>query len=185
MTKMRWLLVVCAFLCVAVSAHAQGGWIALFSDANGLDCDLHDNTPGLCTYYVLHIGTPGATASQFAAPRPSCHMGAYLSDTAVFPVTIGNSQTGVAIGYGACFASPIHILSISFFCQGLTPECCFYDVVPDPNVPSGQIEVVDCNENLSYGLGGTSPVNPNEWCCCMCTPVEDSTWGRVKSLYGN
>ena len=79
-------------------------------------------------------------------------LGLYLSDTAVFPVTIGSSQTGVAIGYGACLAAPIHILSINVFCQGLTPPCCYYSVLPDPQTLSGQIEVVDCANNLLVGF---------------------------------
>lgn len=179
------LLLVFALMFAAVSAQAQGGTIMVFSDTNGLDCDFHDNAPGLCPFYVLHFAMPGATASQFAAPKPSCYLATYLSDTSVFAVTIGNSQSGVAIGYGACLPAPVHILTINYFCQGLTQECCFYDVVADPATPSGQIEVVDCSENLLIGWGGTSVINPAPWCCCRCTPTEDSTWGKVKSLYSD
>ena len=178
--------VLCVFLITVVcvtSAPAQPGWIGIFSDPEGLDCDLFDNIPGLCKYYVFHHGTPGATASQFAAPMPSCMLAVYLSDTAIFPVTIGSSQTGVAIGYGTCLASPIHILSINVFCQALTPACCYYEVVPDPAVPSGRVEVVDCTNTLLEGWGMQSIVNPDHSCCCNCTPVEESTWGKVKSLY--
>ncbi|UCH82912.1 MAG: hypothetical protein JSW50_10595 [Candidatus Latescibacterota bacterium] len=168
------------------AASAQSGYIGLFSDPQGIDCDLFDNVAGLCTYYVFHQATPGAIASQFSAPLPGCMVAAiWLSDTAVFPVTIGNSQNGVAIGYGSCLAAPIHILSINIFCQGLTPTCCAYPVLPDPAVPSGQIEVVDCDNNLLVGLGSYASVNPDHSCCCYCTPVDDSTWGEIKSLYGD
>jgi hypothetical protein len=167
----------------AGAALAQPGVIGLFSDPQGIDCDLFDTLPGLCTYYVFHHSTPGATASQFSAPLPACMLVTHLSDTAVFPVTIGNSQFGVAIGYGTCLTAPIHILSINVFCQGLTPACCYYSVLPDPAVMSGQIEVVDCSNNLLHGMGYRASVNPDQSCCCNCTPVEESTWGKVKSLY--
>jgi len=179
-------IVLLLFLIVAISAGAalaQAGFIGLFSDLQGIDCDLFDNAPGLCTYYVFHQATPGAIASQFSAPMPGCMAALYLSDTAVFPVTIGNSQIGVAIGYGVCLAAPIHILSINLFCQGLTPTCCPYPVLPDPAVPSGQIEVVDCSNNLLVASGSQAMVNPDHSCCCFCTAVEKSTWGKVKSLY--
>ncbi len=183
--RTTWLFLALTILCAASTVQAQGGTLMLFSDPSGLDCDLHDDAPGLCTYYVVHMGTAGATASQFAAPKPACHMGIFLSDTGQYAVTIGSSQTGTAIGYGACLSSPIHILTINFFCQGLTGECCMYSIVPDPNIASGQIEVVDCSETLVYGSGGTSAVNPTVSCCCQCTPAKESTWGKVKSLYVN
>jgi hypothetical protein len=181
---MKTFLVVLLILALgAGAALAQAGGIGLYSDPQGIDCDLFDTVPGLCTYYVFHQMTPGAIASQFSAPLPGCMLATYLSDTAVFPVTIGSSQTGVAIGYGACIAAPIHILSINVFCQGLTSACCYYPVLPDPQTLSGQIEVVDCANNLLIGWGGQAVVNPDHSCCCNCTPVEESTWGKVKSLY--
>jgi hypothetical protein len=162
---------------------AQGGFIGLFGDPGGTDCNLWDNVPGLCSYYAVHVAHAGASACQFAAPAPGCYLGLWLSDTAMFPVTIGNSQTGVAIGYGACLAAPVAVLAINYFCQALTPPCCVYRVQPDPNVPSGQIEMVDCN-NLLWPAGDLcAVVNPTADCPCWATPTEESTWGRVKSLY--
>jgi hypothetical protein len=184
MTVTKTLAAVCVLLLLAVSTvFAQGGVIMVFSDMQGVNCDLFDRAPGLCAYYVVHVATAGATASQWAAPQPACFMATYLSDTPWWPVVIGNSQTGISIGYGACLASPIHILTINFFCQGLTDDCCLYDVVPDPAAPQGEILVVDCGGNLTYGHGGTSVINPNGSCCCNCTPAYQSTWGKVKSLY--
>ncbi|MFQ5510295.1 MAG: hypothetical protein ACE5EO_00445, partial [Candidatus Krumholzibacteriia bacterium] len=93
-----------------------------------------------------------------------------------------NSQTGVAVGYGQCVAAPIHNLTINYFASGSTPPCCAFTVDADPALPSGQIEVVDCSNNLLIGVGFVSTVNGNANCLCI-DPVEDSTWGRVKSLY--
>jgi hypothetical protein len=137
----------------------------------------------LCTYFIVHVWTPGATASQFSAPMPPCMGAIWLSDTAVYPVTIGNSQTGVAIGYGACIPGPNHILSINYFCQGLAGPCCYYYVQEDPNVPSGEIEIVDCTSALwlqtarDCGIINAGPL-------CNCNIATDpATWGKVKALY--
>ncbi|MFQ5511089.1 MAG: hypothetical protein ACE5EO_04505, partial [Candidatus Krumholzibacteriia bacterium] len=163
----------------------NAGVIGLFADPAGADCNLQDAAPGLLPVYVVHTLTPGATASQFAAPIPACWTGAvYLSDTGVWPIAIGNSQTGVAIGYGTCLASPIHILTINYFVQGGGALCCPYDVLPDPRAPSGQIEVVDCSNLLGIGTGREAVINPSGGCLCgTALPVEETTWGRVKAIY--
>lgn len=177
------LLLTLVLMLAASMAFAQGGSIGVFSDAAGSSCNLTDAAPGLLSFYVVHVLTPGATASQFAAPMPSCMLGAtFLSDTAIFPVTIGGSQGGVAIGYGACLAAPIHCLTINFFGGGATLPCCYYSVIADPNVPSGNIEVVDCTETLVYATGGVGIINPNGTCQCD-VPAQDTTWGKVKSIF--
>jgi len=176
------LLLTLVLVCSATVAFGQAGTIGLYADPAGADCHIPDVVAGLGTVYVVHTNTAGATASQFAAPLPSCYIGVYLSDTAIFPVTIGSSQTGVAIGYGACYGSPIDILHISLFNQALTGPCCAWSVVPDPNVVSGQIEVVDCVNALLFGNGFTSYINGNDNCPCTVA-TEETTWGAVKSIY--
>ena len=176
-------LLTIAMLCVASLAFAQGGSIGIFGDIGGTDCNVYDLAPGLLSVYVVHVNTAGATASQFAAPTPACMAGAtYLSDSSPFAVVIGSSQTGVAIGYGGCFASPIHLLTIQYFGSGLTSPCCYFEVVADPLIASGQIEVVDCAENLIFATGGVGIVNPDGTCLCD-VPTQDTTWGKVKTLF--
>jgi hypothetical protein len=159
------------------------GVITLSDTPDGGGCEVFDNAPGLLSIYVVHVFSSGATACQFWAPMPSCMTGAvWLSDTAQFPVVIGNSQTGVAVGYGACVQSPNLVLTINYFAVGTTQNCCYYEVQPDPHVPSGQIEVVDCASNLVFAPGGGIIVNPDQSCYCAIR-VEETTWGRVKSIY--
>ena len=178
----RLLLLGSCLLMVATSAFAQGGRITLSSDTNGAYCGI-DDVPGLLPVYVVHQLIAGATASQFAAPTPGCFAAPYLSDTALYPVTIGNSQTGVSIGYGACVAGPIHVLTMNFFGQGLTGSCCFYNVVADPAASSGQIEVVDCGGSLVLANGGFGIINAGPQCECLTPATEASTWGKVKETY--
>jgi hypothetical protein len=101
---------------------------------------------------------------------------------AIYPVTIGNSQSGVAIGYGACVPSPNHILTIQYFGSGLTGPCCLYKVYPDPFIPSAQIEVVDCANNILFATGGAALINPDATCTCYVA-AEETTWGKMKAIF--
>jgi hypothetical protein len=164
-------------------AITPGGAIDLYRDNAGMLELIIDASPALLPIYVVHTMEPfgGAAACQFSAPKPACFTGMYLSDTNPFPVTIGNSQTGVSIGYGSCRQYPIHVLTMSFFGQGTT-SCCFYPVLPDPNEPSGQVVAVDCSQQLVPVKGGATVINYTSG--CYSVPAEETSWGRVKSLYG-
>jgi hypothetical protein len=183
-------LLLTAFVIAASASLAlaqMGGGIGLNSDTQGIDCNLFDVAPGLVTIYAVHEALPGsitaATASQFAATNPACLLATYLSDTAVFPVTIGNSQSGVAIGYGQCLALPLTVLWINYFAAGATPPCCEHTVTADPSAPSGQVEVVDCAGILLTAVGLCAIWNPDPTCPCEATPVEETTWGHIKAVY--
>jgi hypothetical protein len=160
-----------------------GGSIGIYMDFTGTECNLSDATAGMTTYRVVHVTDFGMTACAYWAPKPSCFTATYLSDTNVFPVTIGNSQDGVSIGYGSCRPGPIHVQSIVYFTQGTTPQCCLYPILGIPT--SGKVEAVDCANHLITAYGVTSVINPNGACTCGSVRVEESTWGRVKSLYSD
>ncbi len=186
----------------AAPAHGQAGTVGIFGDSQGTDpCGLYDVGAGLAVYYIVHIYTSGAVGVEYSAPAPWCLKGQYLSDTNAFPVTIGNSQTGVSVGYGSCRASPILVQAIQFFVHGLTPNCCCYDVRAHP--VNGGPNVVDCADNLLIAAGGRGIINSNLNCSCWAcmsaacaeafrsqqggciqpVPVEETSWGRVKSIY--
>lgn len=154
-------------------------------DMFGNDRFISDNAPGLITIHFILVDAIGieAMACQFAAPKPSCFDAEFVSDTGVFPVTLGDSQTGVSIGFGQCLQVPIHVLSANYFGQGLTDECCYYWVQPHPDGTSGRVELVNCTPALLYGDGGAAIINPNVNQCIGDNPVESTTWGKVKSLY--
>lgn len=183
-SAMRLLTLALVVMLAAVgSAHGQAGAIILSSNDSGTECNLQDKSAGMCSYFVVHVSTIGALASSFSAPAPPCFSGTWLSDTAMFGVTLGDSQNGVSVGYGSCLSSPIHVLTVNFVCQGLTENCCSYKVHPHPDVISGEIEVVDCSMNTLFAIGGRAVVNPTTGCECG-PPTQDSTWGKVKTLYG-
>ncbi len=167
------------------TALSQGGSVGIYANASGTDCNLPDVTRGLTTYYVVHTISDAATGCGYWAPKPACFTATWLSDTNPFPVTIGNSQTGVSIGYGSCRYGSVLVQTLSFFTNGTTPNCCFYPVRGIPT--SGEVEVVDCLFNLRFGQGVMSVVNATPGCPCtgINVKVEDSTWGRVKALYSD
>ena len=158
----RSLLIALCFVFCAGMAFAQAGSIGVFSDVGGTDCNLSDVAPVLCSYYVVHTNHAGATQVKFMAPAPPCLLASWLIDDPVFPDRMGTSQTGIVIGYGGpCYPSPTHVLTMNYYCQALTPQCCEYRVLPHPAAPSGQIEVWDCAYNILFATGSCAVVNPN------------------------
>ncbi len=162
-------------------AIGQAGSIGLFADIGGTDCNLLDTSSGLVSYHVVHLDIPGAMACQFSAPQPGCFIATWLSDTQNFAVTIGDSQFGVSVAYGQCLSSPIHVLSINFFTQGLTSKCCGFPLLPDPNTRSGDVEAVDCSNDLLVARGLYGRVNRDG--SCPCDQDIEATWGGVKAVY--
>ena len=161
-----------------------GGSIGVYADPIGLNPCVEDIT-GIVTLHVVHTNTVGAKASQFSAPIPICWTGAvWLSDTPNYDIWVGNSQNGIAIAYGGCVPTPNHILTISVLALGLTSvDCCAYTVLPDPNAASGQIDVVNCADELVFGNGFTSFVSVPPCNCAPSVRTEHTTWGAIKSIY--
>ena len=138
------------------------------SDGGGFELSIH----------VVHSFATDVAGSEFAAPLPPCAGGwFYVSDEQIWPVTVGNSQSGVSVAYGACLSSPVHVLTINVFVLGRAPECCYYPVLPHPQ--TGQVRVMDCNGD--WLIGGTTPTFINDSGMCG-TPVEGNTWGKIKAL---
>jgi hypothetical protein len=159
------------------------GAIGVFGDADAASCNITD-TGGMIQVHVLHLFHGGAVASQFRLDISGVGW-TYLSDTWDFPLAIGQSVNGVAIAYGACLPAPTHLGVISFL-STVAPACRYVQIVPDPMVPSGQIEAVDCAETKVFAQGLIAVVNPDAYCDCNAAagvPVQETTWGRIKSMY--
>jgi hypothetical protein len=180
------LLPIFVLMFCAGTVFAQQGSIGIFSDVVGVDCNLLDVGMGLGAYNVVHTGTTGSMACAFVAAHPACLTATYLSDTHPFPVTIGSSQTGVAVGYGSCRVGAIHVLTINYFTMGTTPACCYYPVTCDPRESNrcagGLLDTVDCSQHPAVASPGFGMINANQSCLCS-VPTEDTTWGQVKALY--
>lgn len=197
MTILRTMFVLIAV--TAATAHAQSGYIALYSDSDFTKCWHCELPNSLMPVYVVHREMPGgSTAAQFAVQTNNPVGFAYLGQStplgAIGSFWLHDDGLGGAISYGACLASPNHIATINLFTLGINPPCVFIEVVPDPGASSGNIDVVDCANNLLIGQGHNMVVNPDGTCIPSCVigppadcnapiPVRESTWGRVKALY--
>jgi hypothetical protein len=184
--KRALLIVFClSFLAGAVNAQVPGS-IGLFADPAASYCDVYDYAPGIVIVYVVHVMTTGATASQFRVDSNSWGANMlYLSEVVTPPYyAIGNSQTGVSIAYTYCVPSPNMIMYIQYFAQGLSATCSKIKVVDHPTATPPGIYVVDCSDppNLLTATGGSVVINPDATCMCDI-PVEETTWGKIKSLY--
>lgn len=184
----RFVLLSIGLLLVSSLAFAQPGSIGLFSNVGGTNCDVYDTVPGLVLVYVVHVYTPGATASQFRVASNWGNAMTYLSEAVTAPyIKIGTCYgNGCAIAYGSCRPSPNMILTLQFFASGLTPPCSYLQVMPDiSTVPAKtSVLVTDCASPplLLNATGGDVVINPVEGCFCDI-PVEETSWGRIKSLY--
>ncbi len=189
---MRHLLILTFVLMLTASlAFAQAGSIGVFADDTGTSCDVLDAEVDLCKLYVVFVNHGGITGAQFQSPVPDCMTADYMSWSSPWSVKIGNpvepdivtGLVGVAIGTGICVAAPTILVTLSFFCQGTTPECCYYPVLPAEGVVSGLIEGVDCSFTATFPTGGEAIVHPVAGVCECNVPSQDTTWGKVKAMF--
>jgi hypothetical protein len=184
----------------------QAGGIGLYAAADYVGCEILDTAPGVYTVYVVHKFTAGARAAQFKiAPGGGFNL-VYTGETSPF-TTVGDSQTGICIEYGACLASDILLLTVNYFGTGTSPACSWLAVVPHPNV--SEIEILDCAGRVYAGYGNVLHVNTDSSCPCSClrtpapdsesmlldpgpaeslfycatSPIERGSWGQIKALY--
>jgi len=160
----------------------EAGDIGIFADNAGTTCNL-SGAPGLLNVYFLCVGAIDATSSEWAAPHPACLTAEHISDSSPQPIFLGDTETGISVGYGTCKTGTFLIMMATY--NVLTPAtvCCYWPVGPDPRFSgSGKIETSDCGFMMHFPPGGQAVVNATSGCTCS-VPVEDTSWGRVKALY--
>lgn len=181
--KRMLLALVASLVIFANTAMAQDpGSVWVFSDPDLTDCNVVD-TGGLLTTYLAHNSPSGALAVGFKLDVSDTGW-IHLGDQWNFPLFIGTSIYGVSISYQACVADQIFLGSASFL--GASAPCMYISIGPDPGSVTGQVEAIDCNQNKVFPLAGSAVVNSEvfEDMFCACTvPVEQTTWGAIKSQY--
>ena len=173
-----------ALAVISVSSLAFGqpggpmGTIDIFSDPALTDCNV--SPAGQVTVYIGHTNSSGATASAFRIDHPPTFL--FLGEQQAQGLKIGSSETGVGLSYNTCLAGTFLILTVNYFDQG-TGICDWMTILGDQTHPSGQIALVDCDQNsVRYDQGGQARVNPDLSCTCN-VPINETSWGRIKALY--
>ena len=165
-------------------------FVATYAEPGGVDCDVVDEAPGLLNVYLVYRGKPIAEVSC-AAPRPACMIGAtYLSDSVPWREAEGSTQSGLRVFFDGCFSQTIHVATLNFFGMGMSATCCEYPVVEG----GFGYDAVDC-EGVRFDLSiWCNEINVDSSCGCilgdtgLCrtpVPVNQASWGHVKSLYAD
>lgn len=174
-------LVVVALMATVVAASAQTPYIAVYFDQyltqETKDCP----GPMMDTWFVAAKNFNAfLTGAEFAIQYPAAVL--YLGDANTPPVTVGNTQTGISMG----FALPVNGFFDVFLCNVNVFWNCSSCVEPYlnnavkvvANPVTGFLGVTDFPQyNTIPAVGLTSFI-------CATVPAEDTSWGQVKALYG-
>ena len=160
--------------------------VSLWADASMNSCEIVDPGSGLVQVHMFHTGSQPARAVTFFAPTPQCWEGAtWLGDVVASPFLkqgVSTHSVGIQVNYLACLQPPVYLGYMNFILSGGAQPCCAYPVLP--HIVDGAVLIIDCNFDERVGAGGSAIVNANSSCRCpMPLATEESTWGRVKSLY--
>jgi hypothetical protein len=160
----------------------NGGYFEVFADMGGADCNLQDPGTGTVSYYILHMGTEGATAAEFEVEFVG--FSPVVGMTSPFQTAIINQQAGTfTLAYGACMPSPVHVATLTFSGSRVAaPACASVRIVPDPI--SGRIGVVDCDQNYLEATSLVSHFNNDGNCPCagMNSPASQD-WPKIKNIF--
>ena len=137
----------------------EAGSIGIYADTDGRISHLVD-TGGMITFHIVHVVNDGATASAFRIEEPAGWV--RISATTEFPVSIGNVDDGISIGYGQCMSGSIHLMTLTYKAPGNTEPGTSFKILPHTEWPNN-LQVVNCAAKLlEDGIGKESPVNvPN------------------------
>lgn len=176
------LMLTLAIMMVAGSAMADQ--IGVYSDLQGMNCVGSVALSVPATVYVIHHSDAGATASEFKVQDDS----GLLNIGAVLPgsfIAIGAWNTGVSVAYTACVgAGPILVYTLTYLALSPPGPCLGLSIVPDPAEANGIVKIADCGFLEIPASSGRFFFNPDGSCPCVePNPTQESTWGKVKSLY--
>ena len=183
-----------SFLLLAVAVttpavRAGDDVIEFYTDASMMSCELADQAPALVQVHVFHAGTLPTAVVSFGARPPACWVGAtWLGDIVAPGFTPGGNSTqgadGLYIFYPECLMPPTYLGYMNFAVAGSGQSCCLY-AASDP--PLHPMFVADCTGFPErYPTARPIVINPDASCSCVSpVAVEETSWGKVKALYGD
>ncbi len=176
------LLIAVPLLIITVPLAAPADEIGLFVDSNYEECTLVDSGTGLVSVYVVHSPSNGSTASQFMLEAGSGVSMTYMGETSPYSVIIGDTQSGISIGYGSCKYTDILVSTVSYYSAGGSSQCSAIKIAVDPSAPSGTIEAINCSFSRLEAIGSRLVINSDG--SCACGPSSENTnWGKIKDIY--
>lgn len=184
---MKYLLLALCIPAVAVPAAAQqGGLIAPYSDPLGECCIMYETVGTINDVYIVHTGIPEAAAVAFRVQ--SNWANAVFIEALIDEIFLGDIFTGITVSYDGCAALPRLVATLRYLVLSPTPSNeNLMSVEPSLLVASGEIEVTDCNDDVVVAVPGRLYINidyiPMGCLGCLTVPTDETTWGKVKSLY--
>jgi len=130
------------------------GRIGVYNDILGTNTGITD-TGGEVTLYVVH-DVANAMGASFRVEAPEGWVRKWSQNQ--FPVTLGDPESGIAVGFGDCLQGPIHMMTLTYTSPGNSAPDAMFKVRPHLGIPDG-IESVDCTRTeLRTTVGVHSPV---------------------------
>ncbi len=181
---MKRTALVTLFVLTASASPTPADRIGIYLSGTNLVCamDLVQYLP--TSIYVVHHLSAGTTGSRWKLDLVAGPVVSVGYSTGQLEIAGINPYEGVELGYGSCQAGDVVVYRLDFFSTGVVTDCYQLSVVPYP----GETDViaVDCAGQPAPATGGafSFSLGPSGSPCYDCTtPVEPSTWGRVKALY--
>jgi hypothetical protein len=157
----------------------------LYGNEAGTVCGIYDNVPGqIYNIYVFHMYATEVADAEFRVEQQAGANLAWLGDTGTLYPTMGTAPEGIMVLYWPfCLSSPLHILTITYQGTVSSADCSYLHVLGIMEGVPPLAAGCDPYYPMTYEAGGGSLViNPTDDCPCD-VPVEETTWGRIKSLY--
>jgi hypothetical protein len=168
------------------------GYIGVFASQDPAGACNFVDAGGVVSLYYYQVNSIGATAVEFQSDISQTVGWTKYGDNIPWTLVIGSfdsPMTGISISYGTsgCQVGDVYLGSSFYGVTGATPACTKVTIKNNP-IPSIDGEthpiVADCTADANlYIVGGfTATVNGDASCQCG-VPVQDSSWGKIKSLY--
>ena len=172
------------------TASAQTPFIAVYFDhayqvEGNPPAPAGDPCPGIDVVGYLYIALVNSntfvTGVEFAVNYPPEIF--WMADLDTQPVTVGNTPNGFSMGWAAPqngFAGAVFICRPMFLwkCEDCSVPNAPIVVTPHPATGTGFVAFTDFPDyNLIPAVGLTSLI-------CATVPTNETTWGQIKSLYG-
>jgi hypothetical protein len=185
-------------LCLESPAFAQGS-IGVYADdgfgnMNGESCEIYDGTGpeyDHITLHFVHLADVCASSVEFRVDVTQLSILGPATGSCSFPLKIGSFRNGISIAYQAELSGQIYLGSITLPKSSTYKHLCKYVYVknhPSPSVSGVTHPIaVNCNHPKAYlDLMGSFAIVSYDFTNCPCpgtVPVEESSWGKIKSLY--